>query len=415
MWQDLFHRQFILTRLSNGPWSPYLEEFASWLRQDHYSIETVRRSLCAADQFGRWLRARNLSFADADAKRVEEYRGTLGRCASGAWPHRTYGLNLAVGFLNAKGIAERCVAAVPSTPAERWVVRFENYLERTVGAAVSTRQRYRPVLLRFLVARFGAIEPDWSLLSADDLTLFVQDEAAKAKGFGRHAPGTALRSFLRFLSTQGLVPAGLAAAIPSFRRYQHATLPARATADQIAAVLACCLDDTPVGLRDRAVLLLLARLGLRALEITRLNLEEIDWRQGYIRIAAGKTHRERMVPLSEEVGAALVNYLRRGRPPSTVRAVFLESQPPYRPWSGASAVSQLAHRRLVQAGFPTQPWRGAHLFRHTIASEMVNSGATFKDVADLLGHQSLTTTGIYAKLDLGTLARVALPCQGGKR
>lgn len=318
-------------------------------------------------------------------------------------------------FLIQKGIAHPCTADEPVVPIGQWLIRFDNYLRRVVGAAPSTRQRYRPFLSRFLATRFGCNEPDWSHLAADDLTQFVQAEAAKAKGFGRRMPGVAIRSFLRFLVAEGVVRDGLSAAVPSPRQYLHATLPARATSEQVTAVLAGCQDGTSVGLRDQAVLLLLARLGLRALEIVRLALEDIDWREGRVLIRAGKTHRERVLPLLDEVGSALANYLRNGRPSTAARTVFLDAQPPYRPWCGASAVSQLAHRRLIRAGFPARPWRGAHLFRHTIASQMVNAGATFKDVADVLGHQSITTTHIYAKLDLDTLARVALPCRGGVR
>lgn len=214
--------------------------------------------------------------------------------------------------------------------------------------------------------------------------------------------------------SQGLVREGLAAAIPSPRQYLYAILPARATAEQVADVLACCQNGTPVGMRDHAVLLLLARLGLRAREVARLTLDDLDWHQGVLRVSAGKTQRDRVLPLPEEVGTALAKYLRFARPPSSDRSIFLHAQPPHRPWCGASAVSQLVHRRLSQSGFPVKPWRGAHLFRHTVASQMVNAGVSFKDVADLLGHQSLATTGIYAKLNLDTLASVALPWSGGK-
>jgi integrase/recombinase XerD len=129
-------------------------------------------------------------------------------------------------------------------------------------------------------------------------------------------------------------------------------------------------------------------------------------------VRAGKTRRERVLPLPSEVGDALAAYLRQGRPQTASRSIFLDAQPPCHPWRGASAVSQLAHRRLLQSGFPAKPWRGAHLFRHTVASQMVNAGATFKEVADLLGHQSLDTTAIYAKLDLESLELVASPWKG---
>ena len=413
MWQDLFRRSDLITRLAQGPWSPYLSEFVTFLHQQHYSPLTIRRAVVAADHFAGWLLTQPLSLSETTPAVVARYRHSLGRCPGGSWPHRSRSVPLALRFLEQKQVIPRSAAKSPETPAARWAARFGEYLERVAGAAVSTRQRYQLTVERFLQGRFAGTEPDWSQLCADDLSAFAQREAARHKGFGRKVPGVALRAFLRFLSAHGWVREGLAAAVPTPRQYQHASLPDRATAAQVTAVLACCQDHTAVGLRDQAVLLLLARLGLRAQEVARLSLDDLDWHSGVLLVRAGKIRRERRLPLTPEIGTALSSYLQSGRPASPTRAVFLQAQPPHQPWSGASAVSQLVHRRLVQSGYPAHPWRGAHLFRHTIASQMVNAGVSFKDVADVLGHQSLTTTALYAKLDLDVLSSVALPWQGG--
>lgn len=414
VWHDLFRRKHVISRLNDGPFQPYLDSFATALDEQRYGRNTIRRAICAADHFGRWLLEQNLAWTDAHGTTVSRYYNLLGRCEAGDWPHRLNGLHLVIGFLDRAGITHRSKAIISPTPVEQWLCEFDLHMERVVGAAKSTRQRYRPILSRFLGNRFGSEEPDWSQLAANDLTMFIQQEAAKSEGFGRKVPGVALRSFLRFLVSKGLVRDGLGAAIPSPRQYLYATLPARATEEQVRKVLVCCLNGTPIGMRDHAVLLLLVRLGLRAREVARLTLDELDWHRGVVRVAAGKTRRERVVPLPDEVGTSLAAYLQLARPDSADRAVFLHAHPPHRPWSGAAAVSQLVHRRLLQSGFPARPWRGAHLFRHTVASQMVNAGASFKDVADLLGHQSLATTGIYAKLNLDTLASVAMPWSGGK-
>ncbi len=415
MWQDLFCRADIITRLGESPWSPYLDEFVTFLGQQHYSTGAIRRAVVAADHFACWLLERQLSLSDASATVVAQYRDSLGRCPSGSRPERSRGVLLAVQFLEHKRVIFPRPAALPETPAIRWLNRFGEHLEHVAGAAASTRRQYQFIAARFLQQRFGAGEPEWSQVCAEDFSSFAQSEATRRKGFGRKVPGVALRAFLRFLVAHGCIRDGLAAAIPSPRQYQHATLPDRATTEQVNAVLACCQDGTDVGLRDRAVLLLLVRLGLRALEVVRLTFADIDWRGGVLLVRAGKTRRERCLPLTEEVGTALVSYIRGGRPSTSTRAIFLHAQPPHRPWRGASAVSQLVHRRLLQSGYPAQPWRGAHLFRHTVASQMVNAGVSFKDVADVLGHQSLATTGLYAKLDLDNLNRVALPWPGGKQ
>jgi site-specific recombinase XerD len=412
-WHDLFGRSSLIRKLREGPFGPYLEELTVFSQEQHYSRSTIRQSLRSADHFGRWLQEQNLRLEDAQATHQLRYCLFLGRCDAGEWPYRVKGLSLALRFLQSKGITAQPAEATHHSPGEEWLDRFEQHLARVVGATLSTRRRYRPILSRFLRLHCSGTEPDWSRLSAEDLTGFIQQEAGQAKGFGRKVPGVALRSFLRFLVSQGLVREGLSASIPSPRQFLHATLPARATTEQVTAVLACCQKDAPRDRRDHVVLLLLVRLGLRAREVARLTLDDFDWQQGIIYVRAGKTRCERVLPLPEEIGVALVTYLRLARPPSTERALFLQAQPPHRPWSGASAVSQLVHRRLLQSGFPAQPWRGAHLFRHTVASQMVNAGVSLKEVADLLGHQSLTTTSLYAKLDLETLAGVALPWQGG--
>ena len=298
------------------------------------------------------------------------------------------------------------------TPAEQWLRSFEDHHRSVAGAAEGTVRRYRSVLRRFLAERFGTGALDWSLLTADYLTEFVRKEAFVRKNFGRKAPGTALRVMLRYLVLCGDLRPGLEGAIPTVRQWKHSTLPPRLTDQQLIALFEGTPEE-PTAWRDRAVLLLLARLGLRAKEVAHLSIDDIDWQGGRVVVPAGKTHQERVLPLSEELGQALAAYLTRGRPGSKTRIVFLRSLPPFEPLEGASAISRIARRRLLESGYPAGPHIGAHLFRHTVASRMVCRSAAFKDVADVLGHRSLETTGIYAKLDLAALSRVALPCGGG--
>jgi integrase/recombinase XerD len=415
MWQELFHRSNLIARLAQGAWNPYLDEFVTFLQQQHYAVNTIRRAVISADGFAGWVIAQQIPLSDVSNALVTRYRQSLGRCEGGSWPHHSRSLPVVVKFLEHKQILIPHCALTPETPAALWLARFYDHLGHVAGLAASTIRQYQLTVERFLQERFADAEPDWSQLSAEDLSSFIKREAARRTGFGRKTPGVALRAFLRFLVAQGLVRDGLAGAIPTPRHYQHATLPDRATTEQVAAVLACCQDDTPAGRRDYSVLLLLARLGLRAHEVARLTFEDIDWHAGVLLVRPGKTRRERRLPLTQEVGAALADYIQFGRPASSTRRIFLQAQPPHKPWSGASAVSQLVHRRLVQSGYPRRPWRGAHLFRHTVASQMVNGGASFKDVADVLGHQSLATTSLYAKLDLKSLNDVAMPWPGGKQ
>ena len=157
-------------------------------------------------------------------------------------------------------------------------------------------------------------------------------------------------------------------AIPTMRKWRHASLPPTLTDDQITLLLATCSDNQSANLRDRAIILLLARLGVRAGEVASLSLDDIDWREGRLLIPPGKTHRERVLPLLPEVGKALVDYLRGGRPSSTSRKIFLGTRPPFRPFQDSSPISHLVRRRLSQAGVSANARYAAHLFRHYAAS-----------------------------------------------
>ncbi len=293
-----------------------------------------------------------------------------------------------------------------------WLADYDDHLQRVVGAAPATRQRYGTTVRRFLSSCFGTGTPDWAILSVETVVDFIRQETATKTGHGRSAPAVAVRSFLRFLAVRGVVPAGLDRAIPAIRRWRHASLPPRLSTAQVDQLVAA-VGAGPTARRDRAILLLLARLGMRAGEVVRLDLDDLDWRNGLVRLPIGKGRRERVLPLPQEVGAALADYLRHDRPAAQSRRVFLKATPTAQPFGGPAAISRLVKRRLARAGVSLPGRIGAHLLRHTAASQMANRGASFKDIADVLGHQSLQTTALYAKLDLDTLAGVALPWIGG--
>lgn len=184
------------------------------------------------------------------------------------------------------------------------------------------------------------------------------------------------------------------------------------TVAEVERALATWTGDSPTALWNRAILLLLARLGVRAYEVAALCLEDIHWYAGQVRLSPGKTHHERVLPLLQEVGEALAAYLQHGRPRTASRHLFLHCRAPFAPFADPRAIGLIARRACLRAGILARPRLGAHTFRHTAASQMVNQGAGFKDVADVLGHRSLQTTGIYAKLDVEALAGVVLPWMG---
>jgi site-specific recombinase XerD len=244
------------------------------------------------------------------------------------------------------------------------------------------------------------------------ITTFVTHEATGRQGAGRKLPSVAVRSFLRFLVFRGAIRAGFEAAAPAPPQWRHAALPPRVTPEDVERVLAVYHDGTASSRRNRAMLLLLARLGLRTQDVISLCLDDIDWADGRLGLHPGKSRRSRSLPLPQDVGQAVVAYLQGGRPQSASRQVFLRCRPPFQPLT-KSAVWWIVRQAFAHADIVVPSGIASHLFRHTVASQMVNHGASFKDVADVLGHQSIQTTGIYAKLALNTLAAVALPWGGG--
>jgi integrase/recombinase XerD len=205
----------------------------------------------------------------------------------------------------------------------------------------------------------------------------------------------------------------LAAAVPVVANWSMSSIPRAIPADQVCQLLASIDRRTALGCRGYAILLLLARLGLRSGEVTFLELDDIDWNTGTLSVR-GKSGRRGELPLPAEVGEAIAAYLRRGRPQSTNRRVFLRAKAPIRGFRGASGVGSIVRHCILRAGLDT-PTYGAHQFRHGLATELLRQGASLGEIGELLGHHSPQTTKIYTKVDLDALRTLALPWPGGVR
>lgn len=221
----------------------------------------------------------------------------------------------------------------------------------------------------------------------------------------------ALRAFLRYLHGKGLNPLALAGCVPSIRSWKLASLPTYLSAAQVRTVLDGCNRATALGRRDYAVLMLLAKLGMRAGEVATLVLDDIDWRSGEMLIRAKGRQRARM-PIPPDVGAAVVAYLRDGRPRSPCRRLFLRTIAPNVGFASASAVTMIAKTAIGCVGIRGYAHQGAHLFRHSLATELLRSGATLSEIGQLLRHGSHDTTRLYAKVDAEALRTLSLPWPG---
>jgi integrase/recombinase XerD len=410
MLQLFFAKEEVRQYLLEGPMGPYLPSLAVKLSELGYSRSQGRRLLLTADALGRWLQQQGVSPTDATVDHVRAYAAIQQRTPIGHFPDTATGLTHLVEFLKPWGIFSN---PLPCSPADECLHRFDEYLQRVRGLSRSTCRGYMPYLRRFLRDFFGEAAPDWSALTTSGICQFVQTEIERTPG-GKGTVVSSLRTFLRFLLSEGHISASLIRAIPRVRRWYDATLPRTLTAEELDNVIAASQSPWGGTRRERAFILLLARLGLRGGEVRQLRLEDIDWNEGLIHIRRSKTYRERTLPLPSDAGAVLTDYIQHDRPRSPYREVFLTASTPHVPLTTATTVTFITRRFLERIGLHGRSL-GTHCFRHTAASQMVRNGAALKDVADVLGHRSLRTTGLYVKLDEAVLASVALPWPGGER
>jgi site-specific recombinase XerD len=285
---------------------------------------------------------------------------------------------------------------------------FTEHLRTNRGASPGTCDRYSREVRTLLKQTCNGGPPDISRLTTAALRAFVIERAARWSPRTARRAATAARSFLRFLHLHGVSDGTLVHAVPTVRDTHRSTLPTPLTTAQLRQLLASLDRSKPVGRRDYAMLLCLASLGLRAKEVAELSLEAIDWRAGTITIAISKARRASVLPLPAQVGRAVAAYLRRGRPLTSARHVFVRHYVPVGAPLRSAVVVQAVQRAFRRAKLEV-PSRGAHTLRHTAATEMIRAGVSLKAVADVLRHRSLDTTIIYTRVDLPRLREVALP------
>jgi len=297
------------------------------------------------------------------------------------------------------------------TPAELCAQAYEQHLREARGLARATIINYVPFIRSFLKDRFGGGPTTLALLCARDVVAFVQHQARHLHPKRAKLLTSALRSFLQYARYRGEVKLDLAAAVPVVPNWSMSSIPRAIGADQVRQLLASIDRSTAMGRRDYAILLLLARLGLRSSEVAFLELDEIDWKAGQLSVR-GKSGQRGDLPLPTEVGKAIAAYLRRGRPRCSSRRVFLRVKAPICGFQGACGIGSIVQHRLQRAGVDA-PTHGAHQFRHGLATEMLRQGASLGEIGELLGHRNPQTTKIYTKVDLEALRTLALPWPGG--
>lgn len=392
--------------LRSGVFAAHVQSFGERLIGLGYRHETILHKLWIVSLFGRWMEHAGLALSDLDEGRAEEFLSARRRRGRTHRGHpRT--LRQLIEHLRSRGVVPRLVQPRDDSPAAVLLASYGEYLSRERSLAGCTIAGYLAVVGPFLGGHLGGEAALPETLGARDVRDFLLAGVRRVSPKRGQYMGTALRSFLRFLFLRGHTGTDLSLAVPTVRRWRLSSVPRHLPARDVERVLRSCDRTSATGRRDHAILLLLARLGLRAGEVVALELGDLRWREGEIVVRGKGLTRDRL-PLVPEVGRALALYLRRDRPPGCTRRLFLCRRAPHRGLGHPSTVSTIVTRALARAGL-TPPVRGAHLLRHSLATAMVRRGASMAEIGQVLRHRSPNTTEIYAKLDFGSLRDVALP------
>ncbi len=405
--------QVVLSRVPEGPLAAHIDAFAKSRSAQGYALDSIHRQVLLAACFSRWLKRQGVALrqirSDHPSRYLRDRARRVRRClGDGA------ALRHLLDFLRREGvIAVEKISAQRLTPAVLHAHAYAQHLRDARDLTRATIVNYVPFIRGFLTDRFGAGPVRLSRLRAGDVVRYVQRQAPRLHGKRAKVLTSALRSFLRYARYRGDVTLDLAAAVPVVANWSMPSIPRAIGADQIRQLLASIDRRTATGRRDYAIVLLLARLGLRSGEVGFLEFDDIDWKAGQLSVR-GKRGQRTALPLPVDVGEAIAAYLRHGRPCSTDRRVFLRSKAPIRGFLSQCAIGSIVRHALERAGIQA-PTKGAHQFRHALATRMLRRGASLTEIGEVLRHRRQQTTTIYAKVDIKALRTLALPWPGGAR
>jgi site-specific recombinase XerD len=408
---QLFTFSTTIERLRQGPLNEYLDAYAAGVAEQGYGHDSIKQQIVVIADLSRWLKQKDIQVHDLDDMMVDRFLQLRRR------QHRIRrgdpkALARLLAMLRQTGVVKH-PQTVEDSARSRVIGEFRHYLLKERGLSQATWLNYVPVIEQFLSERFRNRALAFGMLRASDITGFVLRHARSLGSVRARLMVTALRSFLRYLRYRGAVTTDLAGCVPTVPNWSLSTLPRFLPAAAVERVLNCCDRKSSVGRRNYAILLLLARLGLRAGEVVGLNLDDIDWSAGQI-IIRGKGGKSAPLPLAADAGASLAAYLRHDRPRCATRRVFIRHRAPLVGLGNSSTISSLVRRALKHAGVESAH-TGAHVLRHSLATSLLRQGGSLDEIGELLRHQSPNTTAIYAKVDVTALHSLALPWPGGGR
>lgn len=377
------------------------------MTEQGYTPLVIRNMLKDLGALGRWMQEHDLQPGALTRDVIAEFRDDC--LASGRRKVSSVkSFEPLLRFLRSDGVLTEPPA--PASAVDRLLVDYRGWLVTERGLAEATIVRYENLARRFLHQHLSGDDAEFETLNGKQVVSFLLHESERVSVGSAKGRVAELRSLLKFLYVRGLTPRLLTTAVPPVAGWRDTGIPKALPAGHVQRLLDSCDRDDPVHARDYAILMLTARLGLRSIEVARLELGDIDWRGGRI-LLRGKASREDGMPLPVDVGQALAAYLADARPATTLRRVFISCKAPRRAIR-PDLVSDVTRRACDRAGLPRV---GAHRLRHTLATEMLQRGVKLIDIGQVLRHRDLATTALYAKVDLGTLRSIALPWPGERR
>ena len=408
--EEYLQRSRLFHQLKAGDHGQLVERYAARLVEDGLVRLGTWRCLNVVGGLLSWVESRRGTLADLDERMVERYlQYRAGR--QSIQPGDRAALKRWLSVLREEG-AIRPAVSPPLTQHDQIFKEFDAYLRTERGLDPKSIVRHLPIIRRFLHEVCPAGDDDLGKIDQQDVIGYIERHAHDWSPKTGKVMCWSLRAFLRYLHHQGLNSCALAGCVPSIRGWKLASLPTYLPAANVQKTLDGCDRATVMGRRDYAILMLLAKLGLRAGEVATLTLDDIDWRASEMVVRAKGRQRARM-PIPPDVGAAIVAYLRNGRPKSSCRRLFNRTLAPHIGFASGCAITMIAKTALDRAGIKCCAHRGAHIFRHSLATELLRSGATLPQIGQLLRHESHDTTRIYAKVDIEALRTLSQSWPGG--
>ncbi|SOE87215.1 Site-specific recombinase XerD [Burkholderia sp. YR290] len=402
--------------LTGGVLESSYQAYLTYLIGRGYSSWNVRKYSCSVAHFAYWLRKRRAKLSQIDEALIRYFLDEhLPQCdcplrTPRSRHHVEYALKNLLVVLRQRGDIPRQPDFTP-----RWIQEeireFDAHLDQVCGLAASTRRLQTGMVRTFLFERFGASRINVAQVKPEHVHRFVVSHLEGCKPSTGKRLGIALRSYLRFRGMHGDHVLSLIAAIPQIAQWRFESLPDTLSEAELERFLNAFDRKSAIGRRNYAMARCMVDLGLRAGEVASLQLDDLNWQEGTLRLSAGKARRTDVLPLPPRTGRAIAQYLTDGRPVSESRAVFLRHRAPLIEPVGSSVVRNTVRAAHARCGNDPRR-RGTHVLRHSVGSRLVQAGVPMKEIADILRHRCLDTTAIYTTIDISSLARVALPWPG---